>query len=815
MATESNQPHWFRQFMGRIGFWCSAVLLPLLAIAVETQLQVLSGCVLSPTRSWGQFLALLAVPFSLAAAEVLLSRNGASRKALGWAAFLNGYAITLSLLYILSSWHIILMSTFAILIGGIGLIGWSPLFAFGAGLAQLVKVLKKRQKLMPQVRFSGVGLAMAGVVVALLVAAGVQARQFMVIKTYEQAYEASGNEQQELVKRLRWLRAEPELHQACYGKFPQTGLFPNQRTSDSDASYKRDRELYYLVTGQAYNSKELEPTGLKFRRRHEPPAQTDWQTQWINDSEIGGSRVGTRVPGLSLQSSTIDGEVTQGPGVAYLEWIMEFRNDSNRQREARAQLALPPGAVPSLLTLWIEGEERQAAYSSVQKVREAYRSVAVVQRRDPALLTMSGPDRALLQCFPILPQSTMKVKVGITIPLKAQGEQAWLRLPYLAERNFSIDQEFEHGVWISADAPVRHSNDGWRNGQTDSGFSVRGPLDETALQTAGSASLAVDAPEATGRFHARLDTMNATMRWETPLSPESSRVILVVDGSVPMRSAMIDWQGLVNAFPEGIEINAMVATAIPEVWREAPVTIEGHREELGNWLESTTFEGGGDPVPALELAWDSAAEVENSTICWIHAAQPVLLEPVDGLAQRLRNRPAPPAGNGPRLLHTQVVPGPHTVINQLTDIAGIEPVLLVSDMQETLESMAKHLSGETLVRRYALGSELAGQGQATTDHLARLAIYEHVRHEARSDDEDARVAAGKLAAAAKLITPLSGAVVLERREQYKDHGLDVPGEEVEGIPSVPEPEEWALLLIAAGGLGLLLWRRRHTQVVGA
>ena len=83
--------------------------------------------------------------------------------------------------------------------------------------------------------------------------------------------------------------------------------------------------------------------------------------------------------------------------------------------EARLQLALPPGGVVSRATLWVNGEEREAAYGGRGEVRAAYQRVAVQQRRDPLLVTTKGADRVLAQAFPV-PRNggTIKFKIGIT-----------------------------------------------------------------------------------------------------------------------------------------------------------------------------------------------------------------------------------------------------------------------------------------------------------------------------------------------------------------------------------------------------------------
>jgi hypothetical protein len=61
---------------------------------------------------------------------------------------------------------------------------------------------------------------------------------------------------------------------------------------------------------------------------------------------------------------------------------------------------LPPGGVVSRLTLWVNGEEREAAFAGRSQTRQAYQQV-VSRRRDPVLVTTAGRDRVLVQCFPV------------------------------------------------------------------------------------------------------------------------------------------------------------------------------------------------------------------------------------------------------------------------------------------------------------------------------------------------------------------------------------------------------------------------------
>ena len=194
--------------------------------------------------------------------------------------------------------------------------------------------------------------------------------------------------------------------------------------------------------------------GEPFNARPAPFEKGKWSrfADFQFDDDHGGTQVGGRLKGLHMVSSRIDGSISGDDAVAYLEWTVEFRNSEPTDREARLQLALPPGGVVSRATLWVNGEEREAAYGGRGEVRAAYQRVAVQQRRDPLLVTSKGADRVLAQAFPV-PRNggTIKFKLGMTAPMELiDASKARLTLPALVDRNFSFAADTSHSVWIDS-----------------------------------------------------------------------------------------------------------------------------------------------------------------------------------------------------------------------------------------------------------------------------------------------------------------------------------------------------------------------------
>jgi hypothetical protein len=97
-------------------------------------------------------------------------------------------------------------------------------------------------------------------------------------------------------------------------------------------------------------------------------------------------------------------------------------------------------------------------------------------------------------------------------------------------------------------------------------------------------------------------------------------------------------------------------------------------------------------------------------------------------------------------------------------------------------------------------------GEPGSAHIGRLWANEKVLALMQADPEANRADAIALATDRQLVTPVSGAVVLETKQQYDAHNLKpVPKG---SVPTVPEPHEWVLILLASAGLMWMIWRHR-------
>jgi hypothetical protein len=562
------------------------------------------------------------------------------------------------------------------------------------------------------------------------------------------------------------------------------GLFTDEGTDSTEA-----RELYYRVTGTAFNAVER-PTDRGDRYR-----LFGW------DEDQGGEIVGGRVPDLSLAGSRIDGSVAAADSLAYVEWTMTIANRGALQREGRFTLALPEGAVASRATLWVNGEPREASIAGRGEARAAYESV-VRAIRDPLLVTTAGAQRLLVQAFPIPAGGSLKLRIGYTAPfaIASDGKRS-LALPAIVERNFDIASTFRHSVWVegdgrlaSASTALRGSDAMLRGGLTDTDLLSHRP--RLSLPTLAGPSLRVGGVAAAGKSTPL--TVVQTIAHANPVRP--SALMIVLDGSAGNRAAGEALGKALEVIPSGVPVGLAVASEAPITIAPAPWS-PAHGKRVADAVAATVFEGGQDNGPALADAL-AALPRPDVQLLWIHGPQPVSLA---GERQQIEQR-IDRSLTLPALVRYQAEPGRAFTIDgarwfdtaRLVSPSG-DPQ---SDLTATLSAMVGAAPSWIVRREEAPGAAVTGSA-----NIVRLWAADRIAAESGVTGKERDAAIG-LAHRLNLITPLSGAVVLETDQDYKDKGLPVPS--AEDVPTVPEPGEWALLgVVALAGLWLL--RRRQTR----
>jgi XrtN system VIT domain protein len=115
--------------------------------------------------------------------------------------------------------------------------------------------------------------------------------------------------------------------------------------------------------------------------------------------------------------------------LAYTEKYLNVKNTSANGRwwgntqEAIYTFYLPEGSVVTSLSLWINGKEEKAVLTSKQKAANAYSTIVGVEQRDPSVVHWQEGNTVTVRVFPCTTTEDRKFKLGITSPLPEQDGQ--------------------------------------------------------------------------------------------------------------------------------------------------------------------------------------------------------------------------------------------------------------------------------------------------------------------------------------------------------------------------------------------------------
>ncbi len=802
LAPPRRKGRWFLLFFG--------VVLPMVTLAIELATHMCAATFFDPIPGLLDVMLVAAVP----ATNFWVWRSVRSGRlpsaGCRWLGAASAFSLLTAAYYAVLYGPLTPVAAIAVIFFGWGLLPLSPLFAFFA--AWRLRVLAGR---IPGVegqgglRGWGPGLAFALLALVAVVLPPVLTRHWSQV--------AVGDDPGAAAEALRHLRAwghERTLLADCYDLTRRSRDNPMRdfHAQGVPVPMEMARTVYFRVTGMAYN--ELPPPrfvlGGKVRGIF---GDSEW------DGAQGGPEVGGRVPGLSVAQSRIDGLVDADAGWAYTEWVLEFKNVAAREHEARAQIALPPGGVVSRVTLWVNGEEREAAFAGSADVRAAYEKVVRVYRRDPILVTHAGEDRVLMQCYPVPPNGgTMKVRLGITAPVELDdAATALVRWPRFIERNFTTPSALQHSVWLQSAQALRATHPALVQDQSKPGvFALHGAVPDADLGSPATlVRLARSArPQAAWVADPQPDVAGQFIRQELTETParRPPRVVLVVDGSKRMADALPAIARALPQIPAGVELSLLLARDdVEEFSGPVHVTDPAWLGELAGRLPRVRAAGGQDNLPALARAWVLAREKPGSVVVWIHGAQPVETATLEQLNQRLLW--ANSAGQGPDFYDLQVVDGANRLASSVALLAPVHSLPRFGSTEEDLKRLFTRWRGEGTIwqwtrQRLEDGSmPEANRGSKSSKHLARLWARDEVdrRVAARQRDEAVRIAARH-----QLVTAVSGAVVLESKQQFDEAGLKAADPLT--APTVPEPGVTALL--ALGVVVALVRARRSRATAG-
>jgi Vault protein inter-alpha-trypsin domain len=763
-------------------FLCGVVL-PIITIAVELANHLCANILFDPLPSFWHIGLVACVPIvNCALFGAITSTQPSGLRVL---LRLSSATIAIGAFYSILFVPALPIAIVAVVFLGFGLLPLTPLIS-------LLATIALRARLVAHVKHIGGKTSFwPGFLMGLCLLVGIDLPTTTTRLGLQLSTSESPSVQREAIRWLRLAGNEKIMLQHCYAQSGiSTDLIGTMFIWSDPIAPENAQSTYYRVTGKAYNSVAAPDMPQ--------PRNGGWRSRARNfDLNQGGTTVGSKLDKLSLTASRLDGALDAQAALGYLEWTMVFKNDASIAREARAQIALPPDAVISRLTLWIDGEEREAAFAGTKAVRSAYEKV-VRQQRDPVLVTSAGQDRALVQLFPVPANGEMKIRIGITIPARTDGSGIpAMQLPYFHEQNFSASPQLRHAVWVDSTAAMQSGT--VLSSPVKGGHSLRSQLDDTFF---ASGDVRISSTLAARANAWARDSKNPeqiiTQRLAAQTIKAPQQVVMVVDASSAMRPAMAGLADIVKQLPSDMPVTLIFAQdgVTPHELR----TEKGSPALLAKRLLAFDYHGGHNNVPALLRAQELALLQPDSAVLWLHGPQPVNFDSVEPLLQAHQRQ-----SNAPGWYTHQVVPGRNRIIESANS-ALPSVTLNAYDLAQLFQSWQP--GGKTYPRQFEqIATKEAGPTLAThntSDHLGRLWAFEEVQHLMR--DTDKRGQAVALAQLYQLVTPVSGAVVLETKQQYDEAGLEPVKNG--SVPTIPEPETWALLSVA---LSVLAYRARRNK----
>lgn len=753
---------------------CAGILLPLITLIVELSTNMCADVFFDPIPSLWHVLIVGFVP--LANSQILWSlyRNRFERATfLTWISAISAGA---SIFYSLVFLPISPIAVIAIVFFGSGFLPLAPMFSLWAVLL-LRKYLKRKidSRSFPLRRLGVV----AGFLIVLAII-GLSELRFTITRYgLEKAVSENVEKQEQGIEFLRKYGSEDYILQLVGARRNRIylsdiafDLFSGSKMTSSEKA----REVYYRLTGKTPDSTAA-PTLLSFGD---------------NDERFW------REKDISLAASQIDGSIDNDASLGYLEWTFTLKNkNENQSLEGFTQIQLPPNAVVSRLTLWIDGEEREAAFAERSRVTTAYEQVTA-KKRDPVLVTTAGRDRVNLKCFPITPNGgEMKMRLGITFPLILEDEKNGLiRLPYFRDKNFQIPDQIKHSVWLESKRELQTANRNLKLETKNNLFAARGKLADAEITDALSAIRAVKSGEYETVW--AKDGENTVAQNVVEISgAKPSRFVFVADTSAAMKTEREKIAAAIRNLPAETEV-ALVLTNGNALNREIsyPNSFTGKPSEIAERIEQTTFGGGTDNLPALTKAWDLANEWQNGTVIWIHSSQPYKFSTSNDLAQRLMRRP-----NETTIYSVSTASGYDEVEKDLDKLSYLQSVPRFGDMQTDLERLILQLNQSKKSFGYArvnVEKFDSASSKETSKHLVRLWANDEINRILAIEKDEKK--AVELAMKNQIVTPVTGAVVLETAAQYEQFGLHPAGKS--SVPTIPEPEFYLLLAVVCG---VLIW----------
>lgn len=543
---------------------------------------------------------------------------------------------------------------------GFFFIGALALAAAATGVFLTHSMRKHRE--FPSTRAKVIVYTLVGMLLGIAAFASAEARPWYIRIAQRMALSGTPDERTQGLQLLRDLNTERELRMECSDSRAAgiAGLFIALKHSEMS-------RLYFTVTGKPLpdeNSEDFSSMSDEYLRRHV---------------------VGAPVKGLTLARSAFNGMVSPDSLSSTINWTFVFRNDSQVNQEARAEIAIPPGAVITGLTVWKGGDPLDATFAASGKASGNINWINV-DHDSPAIISDLGRGRNLFHCYPIAPDEQLKVNIKTVVPLALENQDsANLTFPRFIATNFGLDGD--HSLMLESTNKLLARAKSLTHGKAQNGGDSlvgtleRSQLEHTPLMITAKRKPEIVAVAVPDKIATNMAIQDKKAEAERKKAEEESKranqqVVLMIDSSRGVQQQIEDVQNVLirdkekakrKIRAEAVKTKWVVRT-IKETTTTAPKRLlvvidgsEGVKEHLPKIraalaaipptvpvsvsvasredtsmtdprplqqalakLDKFNFAGGQDNLKSVIKSAQIAGETEGGAVLWIHGAQPVV-----------------------------------------------------------------------------------------------------------------------------------------------------------------------------------------------
>lgn len=521
--------------------------------------------------------------------------------------------------------------------------------------------------------------------------------------------------------------------------------------------------------------------------------------QTIHDDRYGAEE--RLWSGTDLETVHMNTEVQIWPAMhlAYAEKSVTVANKApentwrGRQQEAIYIFQLPEGSVVTSLSLWIDGREEKSILTTKGKAVEAYTTIVGREARDPSVVHWQEGNRVSVRVFPVLANEQRIFKIGVTIPMPEREEKIWFEnftftgpsaekaTEKVRVRLMQSTDEMVHTVALKRQQENTYHYDGKYNPHLSLALPAT-PLTPHAFVFEGKAF---------------------RMEAYSPLSESKQFTKIYADINAGWTNE--DWKQLRNAakgkklrvYDEGwIEVDDLNAADVFERLRQQKLSLFPFYE-ISDTVNSLVVTKAAGRTPTI-------ADIREST------GYDVLVKA---------------ATKGKRYHVYHIGEQPSLYISSLRELR------LFHYAQGSLQKLVENLNRQVfeadvespakiVIHNAGMLIEASADISVNNapDHLLRLFAYNHIMQQGGlrllADSSLESSPLGEIASYAHIVSPVSSMIVLEKQEDYERFDINTNQEGLKNASaqkngSVPEPHEWAIIIVA---LLSLFYYRYHQKI---